>query len=107
VDINEAAKAIVQFVFRDGPVEDMHAAGKLSQDDMKALNKYLVDNLAFILLIIAEGRRNDLAAIAQYYRGDTIGWDDPDMTESKKRLEGIVEFIQMYAHPAQSEINPV
>ena len=44
-DISDLAKAITVEVFRNGPVEDMHAAGKLSEEDMKTLNKYMVSEL--------------------------------------------------------------
>ena len=46
VDVDSFAKFIVHYCFRNGPVEDMHAQGQLSQKDMKTLNKFMVNKVA-------------------------------------------------------------
>lgn len=51
-NINKIAKAITHFAFRNGPVEDMHANGKLTESDMKILNKFMVNRLAYIFSLI-------------------------------------------------------
>ena len=45
-NIDSFAKAVTHYAFRNGPVEDMHTEKKLSQDDMRTLNKYMVNRLA-------------------------------------------------------------
>lgn len=48
------SKAITHFSFRNGPIEDMHASPKnqISQDDMKTLNKFMVNRLRVLLRLI-------------------------------------------------------
>lgn len=41
VDVDLFARFVVHYCFRNGQLEDMHAQGKLSQEDMKTLNKFL------------------------------------------------------------------
>ncbi|QNB47796.1 hypothetical protein BR63_16900 [Thermanaerosceptrum fracticalcis] len=53
-NISTIAKAITHFVFRNGPVENMHANRQLSQDDMKTLNKFMVNRLAYVFTLIIE-----------------------------------------------------
>jgi hypothetical protein len=100
LDVSEAAKAITCFVFREGPIEDMHANGQIRQDDMKRLNKYMVDNMAFILCLIDGGHFDGIEMIAKYYQGDTVKWDKADITESKRRFEALTEFANFYANNA-------
>lgn len=43
--IDMLSKAVTQFAFRSGPVEYMHARGKLTQKDMKTLNKFMTNRI--------------------------------------------------------------
>lgn len=54
-NIDWIAKSLTHYLFRNGPVEDMHADKKLSQNDMKVLNKYMVNRIAGLLKLIEEG----------------------------------------------------
>ena len=45
-NIDAISKAITHFIFRNGPVEDMHTNNQLSEKDMKTLNKYMVNRIA-------------------------------------------------------------
>jgi hypothetical protein len=49
-NITKIAKAITHFSFRNGPIEDMHADRNknITDEDMKVLNKYMVNRLAYI-----------------------------------------------------------
>lgn len=38
--------ALTHYLFRNGPVENMHSDGKLSQEDMKTLNKFMVKSIS-------------------------------------------------------------
>jgi hypothetical protein len=57
-NINMISKAVTHFAFRNGPIEDMHAHpnNQLSQTDMKTLNKFMVNRLAYIFTLIIEER---------------------------------------------------
>ncbi len=55
-DINMISKALTHFAFRNGPVEGMHADGKLSEEDMKILNKFMVNRLAYVFELILNDR---------------------------------------------------
>lgn len=56
--ITKMSKAIVHFAFRNGPIEDMHSDSQknITDDDMKKLNKYMVNRIAYILTLIKEDR---------------------------------------------------
>ena len=47
--IDMLSKGITQFAFRSGPVEEMHAKNKLTQKDMKTLNKHMTNRIAGLL----------------------------------------------------------
>lgn len=51
-NMDKMAKALTHYLFRNGPVEDIHSEGKLSQSDMKKLNKYMVNKIGSILTCI-------------------------------------------------------
>ena len=53
--IDMLSKGITQFAFRSGPVEEMHAKGKLTQKDMKTLNKFMTNRIAELLTTISNG----------------------------------------------------
>lgn len=52
------ARAITHFAFRNGPVEDMHADpdSQLSEEDMKTLNIFMANRMAYIFELIIEER---------------------------------------------------
>ena len=56
--LNMISKAITHFAFRNGPIEDMHADPKkqLLDNDMKILNKFMVNRLAYVFKLIIEKR---------------------------------------------------
>lgn len=69
--------ALTHYLFRNGPVEDMHADGKLSQDDMKTLNKFMVNRIAGLLQVINNGEWLKLELLLNYYRNFGTNWDKP------------------------------
>lgn len=83
-NIDGIAKALTHHAFRNGPVEDMHANGQLSQEDMKTLNKFLVNRLAGVLTYAMEGKWIQLLTFYertnQFYGSD---WDpaEPDVED--------------------------
>lgn len=82
-NIDAISKAITHFAFRNGPVEDMHANNQLSEDDMKTLNKYMVNRIAGLLTAIADNNWLQLELLLSYYRLFGTDWDEaePDMEE--------------------------
>lgn len=84
-NINWLSKAITHQVFREGPVEDMHGKGQLSQEDMKTLNKYMVDNIGMMLAAAFAGDWLMLELWLSYYKTYSQNWDNPDVDTTKIR----------------------
>ncbi len=90
-NIDKIAKAITNFAFRSGPVEGMHSKGKLSQDDMKTLNKFMVNRLAYVFGLLLQGKRALFDVLVNLEYMLVIDWDpaepdDGDFVEVAKRL---------------------
>ena len=49
------AVALTIFCFRNGAIEGMHATEKLSDGDMKTLNKFMVEKIGFLLHLFKIG----------------------------------------------------
>lgn len=69
---------LAHYFFRNGPVEDMHANDQLSENDMKVLNKYLVDRIARVLLLAKEERWLELELLLSFHMQCGSAWDKPD-----------------------------
>lgn len=91
-NFDELVKSVVTFAYRSGPVEDFHAAGKLSQADMMKINKHMLNRLAFILRLIADEKWISLYAISQLklLSGDSC-WDKPEPDDG-----GIMPYLDDY-----------
>jgi len=77
ITLEQMACTLTHFCFRNGPVEDMHADGKLSQTDMKTLNKYCNNKLyTFLTLLKNDEMERMLPQI--YLCKDGEGWDKPE-----------------------------
>jgi hypothetical protein len=92
-NIEIAAKAVTHFAFRNGPVEDMHSNHQLTQDDMKTLNKYMVNRIAGLLTAIADHKWLHLEALLSHYQLYGTKWDkvEPDMEEINSVLKYIIK----------------
>jgi len=92
-NIDIAAKAITHFIFRNGPVEDMHSNNQLTQSDMKTLNKYMVNRIAGLLTAIADHKWLHLEALLSHYQLFGTEWDkvEPDMEEINSVLQDIID----------------
>lgn len=73
------AKSVAHLCFRNGPVEDMHAAGKLDETDMMVLNKYMVDQLGLFFLLLGLADADSLRKILWFHDRCGLDWDDPDI----------------------------
>ena len=84
VDVDLFARFVVHYCFRNGPVEDMHAQGKLSQEDMKTLNKYMVNSVAELFELAMSGEWLKFYLLYAYNSINGKNWDkaEPDMEMS-------------------------
>jgi len=94
-DIDKFSKIITNYAFRNGPVEDMHVDGKLSDEDMMTLNKYMVNRIAGILQLIKEEQWFKLVGFLETYKlygecGATWDKAEPDIEEIDKCLSIIL-----------------
>lgn len=78
--ISLLSKAITEYAFRSGPIEDMHANNQLSQDDMMKLNKYMVNKMAGLLLMASKNEWLKIGKVMGFYATLASGWDiaEPD-----------------------------
>src|SRR5574344_604884 len=76
-EIDRIAKAVTLYAFRNGPVEDLHAGkdSKLTDDDMKMLNKYMVNHIAYLLNLVNQNKWHELEALIETYYPDAEKWD--------------------------------
>jgi hypothetical protein len=88
-DINVLAKAIAQYTFRSGVVENMHGEGKLSDADMKELNIFFSNRMAGILVKAFAGEWLQILLLFDFYRTLAAGWDrvEPDVREFELSFE--------------------
>jgi hypothetical protein len=87
------AKAIVHFIFRNGPVEDIHSKGNLTDEDMKVINKYMLDQMTGLVLSMQKGEWFILEQMAQFYLNFGTQWDPADLTHYNKEKEITIENI--------------
>ncbi len=93
VYLNKLTKAMVGYIFRNGIVEDYHADGCLSDSQMKALNKFMVDRLGFALYLLKTRRRDDLNLLLGFHCITCSKWDDIDLSIGKTELRRLKEEI--------------
>ena len=71
------AKAFAVLAFRNGPIEDIHASGRISEEEMKEISKNAVNQLYKLLYL----RRKDVKEYRRhidYGLGFATNWDDPE-----------------------------
>lgn len=78
-NIDLISKAITHYIFRNGPVEDMHANKQLSQEDMKNLNKYMVNKLANLLSLALDGEWLKLELLLERLSHYGYDWDKAEI----------------------------
>jgi hypothetical protein len=81
--IDLLSKAVTEYAFRSGPIEDMHAKNQLSQKDMMELNKYMVNKIAGLLTITSKGEWERILKVMSFYASLASGWDkaEPDIED--------------------------
>lgn len=76
-NIDSISIALTHYLFRNGPIEDIHSSGKLSQEDMKTLNKFMVNRIAGLLETINNGEWLKLELLLNNYSLFGRQWDKP------------------------------
>lgn len=107
--IRNLAIGITHYCFRNGPIEDMHAGiskkyatentkpeniSLLSEEDMKKLNKYMVDKLGFLIHLLVEGRYFETALLLEYPLSFGRKWDPPNIEKEEKYLEELFNILR-------------
>ena len=91
-DEHAAAKALAHFMFRE-IVEDIHAQGKITDAEMKELNKEACNRAELLMEHILPVR--DLRMAFNIESIFCNGWDDPEITEELKEREKIYRELGM------------
>ncbi|NGM84785.1 hypothetical protein G5B47_20490 [Paenibacillus sp. 7124] len=74
-NIDTISKALTNFAFRSGPVEDIHSNHQLTQTDMKTLNNFMVNRLSYVVKLIIEGRGIELEYLIRSNALFNSDWD--------------------------------
>jgi len=98
--INFISKSLTVYAFRNGPVEDMHAEGKLSEEDMQILNKYMVEKLAEYFAVFSnsykESGKAKEAMIFMLRFISPSGWDDVTLDNLENILSHANDLYESY-----------
>ena len=73
-NIDLLSKAITNYIFRNGPVEDLHAKKDITQADMKTLNIFMVNRIAGLLTYAVNGQWMKLRMALAYCSLGTSEW---------------------------------
>ena len=84
--IDMLSKGITQFAFRSGPIEEMHAENKLTQNDMEILNKFMTNRIAGLLQTVFNGDISKALKVLSFYASLSTDWTTikPDTKEFYK-----------------------
>jgi len=83
MDLSVLSRVIAHYIFRNGPIENMHCEGKLTDDDMAVLNKYMNDRIATLIHLL---RKEDWVRLHLLFANDShfgSGWDEPVLQVSE------------------------
>jgi len=79
-NIDAIAKSITNYVFRQGPVENIHTTGKPITDcDMKAINIYMVNHIAGLLACAVDGNWVKLRLLVDYFNKGKSEWEPAEL----------------------------
>ncbi|WP_088831403.1 hypothetical protein [Paenibacillus tyrfis] len=94
-DTDTIAKAITHFAFRNGPIEDMHADRdkNITDQDMRVLNKYVHNRLAYVFELIMQERWAEFALVVESQKFYGSEWDksEPDDGGTKELIRWQLE----------------
>lgn len=91
-DHHKIQRGLVHFLFRNGPIEDMHSNGQLSQEDMKILNKHMMNRMAYVVDLLMNQKWYELAFLIDNAGEYGTMWDEakPDDGKIKEMLANFV-----------------
>ena len=90
-NIENISIALTHYIFRNGPVENMHSAGKLTEEDMKILNKYMVNHIAGLLKMVYDNDWLLLEMLLEAYKYYGKDWDKVEFDTSE--VDKLYEII--------------
>jgi len=76
------AKGIVAIAFRNGPLEGLHAQGKINEGEMRDLMKWAVDAVTDLLRLQQKERRVYNVVVTTARQLYAAHWDAPDESKS-------------------------
>ncbi|MFB9279398.1 hypothetical protein [Cohnella cellulosilytica] len=95
LDTDTIAKAIAHFAFRNGPIEDIHADRdkNVTDQDMKVLNKFVHNRLAYVFELIIQERWAEFALVVESQKFYGSEWDksEPDDGGTKELIRWQLE----------------
>jgi len=93
-NIDLLSKAITNYIFRNGPIEDLHATKDISQEDMKMLNIFMVNRIAGLLTYVMDGKWMKLRLALGYCSLGTNEWypAEPSTEEIEMAYKLATEF---------------
>lgn len=91
-------KALAASAIRNGPIEDIHADGRISQEEMKAINKHAVDHLCALLQMWFDDPETFGYYTHHMLQGYAYAWDEPEHeAEIRENATKIVELLRKNA----------
>lgn len=76
--LEDISKALAHYCFRNGPIEDMHSNGQLSQKDMKTLNIFCVNKIYTFFKLMLDNDKEKLFEIIKYNSLCGSEWNPPE-----------------------------
>lgn len=96
-DLKDIALQLTVHCVRNSIIEDYHANGQLSQADMKAFNKEVVNKVYTFLTILLNPKYQRVAqspAFARVFRTDN-DWDRPELDEEFLEALRLAEKLEL------------
>jgi hypothetical protein len=84
--INKLAKAMAGYIYSNGIVEEYHESGCLNNEQIKAINKYMVDRLGYALHLLTTEQSDDLSLLLGLHYTTCKMWDDVDYSVGEGEL---------------------
>jgi hypothetical protein len=74
------AKALAVLAFRNGPIEDVHASRRITEDEMKRINKHAVNSL-YRLISLKRCHKSKYIKELDFGLLYAKQWDDPEESQ--------------------------
>jgi hypothetical protein len=99
-------RMIAHYIFRNGPIEDMHSDGKLCEGDMYVLNKFMMNRLQQLLEMGVVGfnrqlKLNKILNQLWHYAEYGKEWDYPNTKEKITYADAKLYYTRRGFQPPQ------